>query len=85
MERRRRGQNTAVGEADRRNPRYRRNPRIATPQPIEPRSGGKRSHTGIASRARTLYYMYMGEMEEGIAQQKRSFLLSSFWDDAERK
>ena len=24
-------------------------------------------------------------MEEGIAQQKRSFLLSSFWDDAERK
>ena len=51
MERRRRGGNIAGGGADR------RNPRIATPQPIEPRSGGKRSHTGIASRANIILYI----------------------------
>ena len=38
-------QNTAVGEANRRNPRYRRNHRIATTTQSEPRSGGQITNT----------------------------------------
>ena len=75
MERRRRGGNIAGGGAER------RNPRIATPQQIEPRSGGRMIHAGITSRANIILYIgiCLGEMEcWGIAQRKRSFSLSTF-------
>ena len=75
MERRRRGGNIAGGGAER------RNPRIATPQPIRTAERWQENpYWHCLARANIILYIgiCLGEMEcWGIAQRKRSFSLST--------